>query len=132
MTRIHMSRAASAAAANATATITPNQKNLFVPNRATTASSGKAHSIAAIHRVPRATYTHTATTAATKTRSLSTQHFFGGISEELGIEPLDRLRRERRAIDQPRVAAQLHVAHLAPVGGQAHLEGDAAARQHRH
>src|SRR5436190_6336856 len=120
ITSSHISRATSVAAANAAATITPNQKNLSVTKSATIASSGNAHSIAAAHRVPRATNTHAPTTAATRTRSLSTQHFFRGIPKELGIESFDRLRRERGAVDQPRVAAELQVAHFFAVHGEAH------------
>src|SRR2546423_8961941 len=130
----HDSRATSAAAAKAAATIRPMAKKRVrssVRKIAASASSGKAHSIAAAHRVPRATHTHAATTATTSARSLSTQHFFRGITGELRVESLDGFRRESGAIDQPRVAAQTHVAHAVAIESEAHLQRDPAARQHR-
>src|SRR5437667_2187704 len=98
---------------------------------AATASSGTLHSIAAAHRVRRATQTQARRTATTSGRSLSTQHFFRGMAREFGIEPLDRFRGEGGAIDQPRVAAELDVVYFAATDGEAHRERDAAARQHR-
>jgi len=50
--------------------------------------------------------------------------------EDQGIEPFERLRVQRSAIDDPRVAVEPHIAQLFSLDRERDFERDPAARQH--
>src|SRR3954452_17076354 len=105
---------------NATITTARNgrARSIGVPN-----ATAKKHAIAAAIAAP---------IAIRSVRLSGTQRCLRRIPHEIGIEAFERLRRDRRVIDQPRIALQPHVVQLRAGERERHLDRDPASRQHVH